>query len=184
MRFAPVAAVFLPLALACDGGLKPEPASTDCRVGICGTVHFRGALPDSTDYVRVVVYAFVPRTALELTAFAGFSDPLPVGADSAFYTCCITRLPPGPYGWVLVVWKKVGALDVNTAPALLREAGAYLDPADSTSFGTVVVPASGGVGGIDMVADFGRMRSISDFFPPAAAAPPAGAPSPPPAPRR
>jgi hypothetical protein len=66
---------------------------------------------------------------------------------------------------VLVVWKKLGVLNANTAPALLREAGAYLDPADTTRFGTVVVRGGTGAGGVDMVADFGKMRSISDFFP-------------------
>lgn len=171
MRLRDAVAVLIPLALGCDGGLKPETASTNCPAGICGSIHFRGAVPDSTDYVRVVVYAFVPRTATELTAFAGFSDPLPLGADSAFYSCCITRLPPGPYGWVLVVWKKVGTLDVTTAPALLREMGAYLDPTDTTRFGTVVVPSGGGAGGVNIVADYGRMRSISDFFPTAVAQP-------------
>ncbi len=165
MRFRAAAALLASLVLACDGGLKPEPATTNCPAGVCGVVHFRGAVPDSTDYVRVVVYAFVPTTAAELTAFAGFSDPLPLGGDSAFYSCCITPLQPGTYGWILVVWKKLGVLDVTTAPDLLREAGIYFDPSDSTRFGTVAVPANGGVGGIDMVADFGKMRSISDFFP-------------------
>jgi hypothetical protein len=165
LRLAAAAAALAPLALSCDGGLKPEIASADCPVGICGVVHFRGAVPDSTDYVRVLVYATIPQSAAELINFVGFSDPLPLGTDSAHYTCCITRLPPGPYGWVLVVWKKLGILDPNSAPTLLREAGAYLDPADTTRFGTVVVPSSAGAGGIDMVADFGRMRSISDFFP-------------------
>ncbi len=161
------AAPLLTLLVACDAGLKPEPASANCATGICGVVRFRGAVPDSTDYVRVVVYAFVPTSAAELTAFAGFSDPLPLGGDSAFYSCCVLPLPPGQYGWVLVVWKKQSdsALSVTTAPALLREAGIYYDPADSTKFGTVVVSAGGGVGGVDMVADFGKMRSISDFFP-------------------
>jgi hypothetical protein len=166
MRFLPAAAAVLaPLVLSCDGGLNPEIASTNCPVGICGVVHFRGAVPDSTDYVRVLVYATVPQSVTELISFAGFSDPLPLGTDSAVYSCCIGRLPPGSYQWVLVVWKKIGILDANTAPALLREAGAYLDPADTTRFGTVVVPGSGGAGGIDMVADYGKMRSISDFFP-------------------
>jgi hypothetical protein len=159
------AALLAPLVLSCDGGLKPEIASTNCPVGICGVVHFRGAVPDSTDYVRVLVYASIPQSAAELTNFVGFSDPLPLGTDSASYTCCITSLPPGPYGWVLVVWKKVGILTPTTAPALLREAGAYLDPSDTTRFGTVVVPTSAGVGSVDMIADYGKMRSISDFFP-------------------
>jgi hypothetical protein len=167
MRLVVAAALLLPLVLGCDGGLKPEGG---CPGSICGTIHFRGAVPDSTEWVRVVVYASVPRNASELTAFAGFSDVLPLGVDSAFYSCCITALPPQPYGWVLVVWKKLGALDVSTAPVLLRELGAYQDPADTTRFGTVVVPSGGQIRAIDMVADFGKMRSISDFFPPAGVA--------------
>lgn len=171
MRFPFLAAALVLLAVSCDGGLQPQVSSTSCAVGICGVVHFRGAVPESTDYVRVVVYDSVPRTLDGLIAFAGFSDPLPLGPDSATYSCCITALRPGSYGWVLVVWKKVGTLDVTTAPALLREMGAYLDPTDTTRFGTVVVPSGGGAGGVNIVADYGRMRSISDFFPTAVAQP-------------
>jgi hypothetical protein len=166
MRFS--AAALLVVVLSCDGGLAPQLPSTSCAVGICGVVHFRGAVPDSTDYVRVVVYDSIPRSLAQLTSFAGFSDPLPLGPDSAPYACCITTLPPGSYAWVLVIWKKIGALDLTTAPALLEEAGSYLNPADTTQLGVVTVPAAGGVGGVDIVADFGRLRSISTFFPPAA----------------
>ncbi len=170
MRISAAAAVLLPLALACDGGLQPEVTSTSCTVGICGVVHFRGAVPDSTDYVRVIVYQAVPDSLDQLTSFAGVSDPLPLSPDSARYTCCITPLPPGAYAWVLVVWKKLGVLDINSAPALLMAAGSYLDPADTTQLGVVTVPASGGVGGVNIVADFGQLQSLGAFFPPAARA--------------
>ena len=169
MRFS-AAALLVLLVPSCDGGLTPQITTTTCAVGICGVVRFRGAVPDSTDYVRVVVYDSIPRSLGQLTSFAGFSDPLPLGPDSARYTCCITALPPGSYAWVLVVWKKVGALDATTAPALLQQAGSYLNPADTTQLGAVTVPATGGVGGVNMVADFGRLRSISSFFPPAVVA--------------
>ena len=169
MRFS-AAALLVISVVSCDGGLTPQITSTTCTVGICGVVRFRGAVPDSTDYVRVVVYDSIPRNVSQLAAFAGFSDPLPLGPDSARYTCCITVLPPGPYAWVLVVWKKIGALDVTTAPALLQEAGSYLNPADTTQLGVVTVSATGGVGGVNMVADFGHLRSISSFFPPAVVA--------------
>ena len=145
MRFS-AAALLVPLVLSCDGGLAPQVASTTCPVGICGVVHFRGAVPDSTDYVRVVVYDSIPRTLTQVSSFAGLSDPLPLGPDSTRYTCCITPLPPGSYAWVLVVWKKVGPLDVNSAPALLEEAGSYLNPADTAQLGVVTVSASSGVG--------------------------------------
>jgi hypothetical protein len=165
MRLQSLVALLLPLALGCDGGLQPDYASTYCPTGICGTIHFRGAVPDSTEWVRVVVYAAIPASASQLTSFAGFSDVLPLGADSARYSCCLLPLASGTYAWVIVVWKKLGALDVTTAPALLFEMGAYQDPADTTRFGSVVVPSGGGIGGIDLVADYGKLRSISDFFP-------------------
>ncbi len=171
MRFSAAAAVPLLLALGCDGGLHPVPSSTACTAGICGVVHFLGAVPDSTDYVRVVVYQTIPDSLDQITSFAGFSDPLPLGPDSAQYTCCITPLAPGAYAWVLVVWKKLGALDVNSAPSLLMAAGSFLNPADTTKLGSVTVPAAGGTPGIDIVADFGQLRSISAFFPPAASPP-------------
>jgi hypothetical protein len=167
-RFGAVLAACL--ALGCDAGLRPSYPAGYCASGICGTVRFSGVLPDSTDYVRVVAYANVPTTIAELTGFAGFSDPLPLHADSAHYTCCITPLPAGTYRWVLVVWKKIGPLSPTNATDLLREAGSYLDPADTTRFGVVAVPASGGVSGVDIVADYGHLHSISDYFPPAAAA--------------
>lgn len=170
MRARIATLVVAALALGCDAGLKPEYPAGICTSGICGTIRFAGALPDSTDYVRVVVYADVPTSVNGLTAFAGLSDPLPLHTDSAHYTCCITRLPAGTYRWVLVVWKKVGVLTPANAADLLREAGSYRDPADTTRFGAVVVPATGGIGGIDIVADYGHLHSISDYFPTAGAA--------------
>lgn len=170
MRFSAAPAVLLVLALGCDGGLQPETASASCTSGICGVVHLLGAVPDSTDYVRVVVYQTVPDSLDQVIAFAGFSDPLPLGPDSARYTCCITPLAPGAYAWVLVVWKKIGVLDVPSAPALLMVAGSYPDPADTTKLGAVTVPASGGTAGVNIVANFGRLQSISAYVPPAAVA--------------
>ena len=168
MRSQAAAALLALVAATCDGGLKPEPSTSYCGAGICGTVHFIGAVPDSTDWVRVVVYAAVPDSIGQLTQFAGFSDALPPAADTAPYACCITQLAPGAYGWVLVVWKKVGILTTSSAPALLREGGASLDPSVTTRFGAGVGPPTSGASGIDMVADYGHMRRISDFFPAAA----------------
>jgi hypothetical protein len=168
MRFPAAAAVLVLCALGCDAGLEPELPSTACPSGICGVVHFLGAVPESTDYVRVAVYQTVPDSLDQLLSFAGFSDPLPLGPDSAIYRCCITPLAPGTYAWVLVVWKQLGPLDATSAPALLRVAGSYFDPADTTRLGAVTVAAAGGTGSIDIVADFGKMRSLSDFVPPPA----------------
>jgi hypothetical protein len=178
-RFSLACALVVVAGTACDGGLEPEAGSGPCPAGICGVVSFAGAVPESTDYVRVVVYRDFPTSIEQLTGFAGFSDPLPLGTDSARYRCCIFTLEPGSYAWVLVVWKKLGELNLTTAPDLLREIGSYLDASDTTRFGTVVVPASSGADGVNISADFGRMRSIADLFPPATASAPAPRPRPP-----
>lgn len=156
--------------LGCREGLKPVPAENTCPTlpGFCGTVTFHGTVPDSTDWVRVVAYALVPRTATELFGFAGFSEPIPTASDSAFYTCCLLPLGPGTYEWVLVAWKKAGELDTMTAVDLLREIGSYRDPSDSTRLAAVTIVPGRGTSGVDIRADFSRMRSVSDFFPPAA----------------
>lgn len=154
--------------LACNGGLEPI---TRCApvAQICGSLTFRGTVPDSTEWVRVVAYRIMPTTRTELFTFSGPSDPLPYRNPSAEY-----RLPlsPGTYAWVLAVWKKLGTLapDGSNAEDLLREAGSYLDPADPTRFGPVTVPASGKTG-INIVVDFDNMHRVSDFFPPAGARP-------------
>jgi len=163
MRFPAAAAVLVLCALGCDAGLRPEAPTLACPAGICGVVHFLGAVPDSTDYVRVAVYRTIPDSLDDLLSFAGFSDPLPLGPDSAIYQCCVTPLAPGTYAWVLVVWKDVGALDAATAPALLRAIGSY--GTGGAAMSAVTVPAGGGAGGVDIVADFGKMRSLGDFLP-------------------
>jgi hypothetical protein len=175
-RFSLACALAVVAGLGCDGGLEPETSAGSCPTGICGVVRFQGAVPESTDYVRVVVYRDFPATIEQLTAFAGFSDPLPLGTDSVRYRCCIFNLEPGPYAWVLVVWKKLGELNLATAPDLLREIGSYLDAADTSRFGTVVVPPSSGADGVNISADFGRMRSIADLFPPATSRAPSARP--------
>ncbi|HEY6784585.1 MAG TPA: hypothetical protein VI159_06505, partial [Gemmatimonadales bacterium] len=55
--------------------------------------------------------------------------------------------------------------DTASADALLREAGYYRDPADTTKPGVVTVH-SAGTGGVDFVVDFNNMHSVSYFFPP------------------
>jgi hypothetical protein len=64
---------------------------------------------------------------------------------------------------VLAAWKKQGALSQQNADTLLREAGYYKNPADTTQAGVVVV--NGAATGIDFVVDFTNMHPVSYYFP-------------------
>jgi hypothetical protein len=158
----PVLGVLAAAVLACDGGLEPL---TDCAAvaQICGTITFTGTIPDSTEWVRVVAYRTRPTAPQGLFTFNGPSDALPYGNPTAEYRL---SLPAGTYEWVLAVWKKIGTLnpDGSNADSLLKEAGSYRDPADTSQLGIVVVPATG-VRSVDILVDFDNMRSVSDFFP-------------------
>jgi hypothetical protein len=151
--------------LACDEGLLPQTACPAGFVGICGTVTFRGAVPDSTDVVYVVAYATFPANQGALFTFQPLSPPT-LRLDSASraapqaYTLA---LPAGTYHWVLAAWKKLGTLSPQNADSLLREAGYYRDPADTTKIGTVVV--AGAATGVDFTVDFTNMHPVSFYFP-------------------
>ncbi|HXF96610.1 MAG TPA: hypothetical protein VNI61_10985 [Gemmatimonadales bacterium] len=162
-------APWLPLLaalLACDGGLQPAPEPSACPpgfVGICGTVRFRGSVPDNTDDVYVVAYPSFPQSPDDLFTFRPAIPPqLPLGDSIAFY---LLPLEPGRYEWVLAVWKMAGTLTVETADSLLREAGFYRDPTDTTRPGVVGVPVGASADSIDFVVDFTNMRRVSDWFP-------------------
>jgi hypothetical protein len=152
-------------ALACDDGLVPQPLCPPGFVGICGRVRFRGPVPDSTDVVYIVAYATFPASQSDLFTFQPQSPPS-LHLDSAArattqpYTL---KLPAGTYHWVLAAWKKLGVLTPQDADSLLREAGFYRDPADTSQAGTVVV--SGATTGVDFVVDFTNMHPVSFYFP-------------------
>ena len=163
--------VCLGLTLTCNDGLQPLAAPTACPrdlVGICGTVTFRGAVPESTDAVFIVAYPQFPRSRNDLFSFqpALPLQPLPLAGPpgpppSTFYT---VTLPNGRYEWVLAVWKKLGTITVANADSLLREAGSYRDRADTTRFGVVVVNGTG-TDSINIVVDFRNMHPVSFYFP-------------------
>ena len=152
--------------LGCDNGLTPR------LVGIRGTVTFNGALPDSTDVVYVVAYATFPTSQAELFSFQPLPPPtlLLDSASRATPQPYQVPLPCGTYHWVLAAWKKQGALSPANADSLLREAGYYRDPADTTQPGVVTV--NGAVtDSIDFLVDFTNMHPVSFYFPPLAARP-------------
>lgn len=161
--------------LACDGGLQPVLEPRTCppgHVGICGTVRFRGDVPDSTQAVYVIAYDTFPDSREDLFKFhPSFVrlQPLPLSDTAAFF---IVPLDSGRYEWVLAVWVKVGFALVN-ADTHLFEAGYYRDPADPDTAGVVVVPPGASADSIDFVVDYADMRPVSFWFPaPAPAARP------------
>lgn len=153
------------MSLACDEGLKPQTVCPAGFRGICGTVTFRGALPESTDVVYVVAYATFPQSQSDLFTFQPVPPPT-LSLDSAARATAqpyALPLPNGTYHWVLAAWKKQGALSQQNADSLLREAGYYKNSADTTQAGTVVV--NGTAPGVDFVVDFTNMHPVSYYFP-------------------
>jgi hypothetical protein len=147
----------------CSGGLEPEPICAPTLVGVCGTLRFRGAIPDSTDNVFIAAYATLPQTCDDL-----IFNRQPFIPGSVPYTDSVAaysvELSPGGYEWVLAVWKKVGSLTLSPADtALLRVAGYYRDATDTTQPGAVTVPSAASAGDIDFVVDFDHLRPATDF---------------------
>jgi hypothetical protein len=143
--------------------LEPEPICAPGLVGACGTLRFRGAIPDSTDNVFIAAYANFPQTCTDL-----INNRRPVLPGSVPYTDSVAAysvpLDPGPYHWLVAVWKKIGTLTLSPADtALLRVAGYYRDPSDSTQVGVLTVPAGAAAGDIDFVANFDSLRPATDF---------------------
>ena len=158
--------------LGCDDGLTPQSTCPVGFVGICGSVTFRGTLPESTDVVYIVAYPTFPTSQGELFTFQPLSPPR-LSLDSAARANpqpYQLPLPNGSYAWVLAAWKKIGVLSLATADSLLREAGYYRNPADTTRPGIVVVSGAG-TDAIDFVVDFTNMHPVSFYFPPLAARP-------------
>ena len=148
---------------ACGGGLEPEPICAPTLVGLCGTLRFRGTVPDSTDNVFIAAYVTLPQTCTDL-----INNRRPIVPGSVPYTDTAAAyglaLDPGTYHWVVAVWKKVGNLTVSPQDTtLLRVAGYFRSPADSTQPGTVTVPTGAAAGDIDFVANFDSLRPATDF---------------------
>jgi len=163
LRPAAVLVAALAAALACDAGLEPEPICARGLIGVCGTIRFSGAIPDSTDNVFVATYVSFPQTCNDL-----IFNRQPFIPSSVPYTDSVTlysvSLPPDQYEWVLAVWKKVGQLTLTASDtALLRVAGYYRNPADSTQPGTITIPNGGVADGIDFRVNFDSLRPATDF---------------------
>ena len=163
VRLTVPAVAALAVVAACDAGLAPEPICAPQLIGLCGTIHFRGTIPDSTDQVFVAAYVTFPQTCTDLINNRRPVIPgaVPYTDSAAAYSIALT---PGTYHWVLAVWKKLGTLHLSAADTtLLRVAGYYRNPADSSLPGVVTVPAVGAAGDIDFVVNFDSLRPATHF---------------------
>ena len=148
---------------ACGRGLEPEPICAPDLVGLCGTLRFRGTVPDSTDAVFIAAYLTVPQTCNDL-----INNRRPIVPGSVPYTdsaaAYSVALDPGTYHWIVAVWKKLGTLTISPQDtALLRVAGYYRNPVDSTQRGVVPISSGPAAGGIDFVVNFDSLRPATDF---------------------
>lgn len=159
------AALAAAAALACNEGLRPSAACA----GICGTVTYRGSLPDSlkdsTAAVLIVAFATFPATPADLL---NFQPPIPAFVDTGGPPRrYVLQVPDGTYEWVVAVWEKKGTLGAGNADSLLREVGFYRDGSDTTSHGSGIVHVTAaGADSINLAIDFTKMHRICDYFPP------------------
>jgi hypothetical protein len=163
LRLAAVCVAVLAAAMACDAGLEPEPICARGLVGVCGTIRFSGTIPDSTDNVFVAAYVNFPQTCNDLifNRQPFIPSSVPYSDSVALYSI---ELLSGPYEWVLAVWKKVGNLTLTANDTtLLRVAGYYRNPADSTQPGIVTVPSNGAAGTVDFTVNFDSLKPATDF---------------------
>src|SRR6266566_4983590 len=112
VRIAGVTLAAAAITIACDGGLEPERICPPSLVGLCGTLRFRGTIPDSTDNVFIAAYVTFPQTCNDL-----INNRRPFIPGSVPYTDSAAAygvpLSSGTYQWVLAVWKKVGTLTLT-----------------------------------------------------------------------
>lgn len=131
-------------------GLKPPTVEQEEKQGsITGSVSFHGAWPDSTEEVRVAVYADFPSQAIDFYKIRAYSDYLPIESSECDYT---VALDPGIYELVMVVLRKQG---VGWGPNCF--AGMYYSPVDTTRHGVITVESGQDIFGIDILVDLSRV---------------------------
>lgn len=128
-----------------DHGLKPtEPEAENEKGSISGTVFFEGSWPDSTEEVRVAVYAGFPTEQMDFYMGA-YSDSLHRWVHQCDYS---VELSPGTYELIMVVLRKQGEF---WSPDCF--AGMYYSPSDSTHHGVVALEKGQNLVDIDISVD-------------------------------
>lgn len=147
-----VAALVGLVGFACTDGLEPVPFQ-----GISGTVRFVGTVPDSTEWVRLVVFRQLPQQPLDLLGFAAFTDTLALSGGNTTY---LLNLDTGDYAWIPLVWKRQ---DAPLAPEALRVIGWYTSgagPFDSPV--PVGVARNAETADVDLTGDFDQLLTAEE----------------------
>src|SRR2546430_17664737 len=107
MRSRVACAALVAAALACNQGLQPNTCP-----GICGTVTFRGTVPESTQAVYVVAYHTFPHSRDSLFTFqppVQSLQQLPLGGVTAPYST--------PVETVRAEWVEAVGVKTRLAPS-------------------------------------------------------------------
>lgn len=137
--------LLLVAAVGCqiDHGLSPPgPEAENEKGSISGTVFFEGSWPDSTEEVRVAVYAGFPTEQMDFYNIKAYSDSLRRWVGHCDYS---VELSPGTYELIMVVLRKQGEF---WSPDCF--AGMYYSPSDSTDHGVVALKKGQALVGIDI----------------------------------
>ena len=151
--------LILSFAASCDDhGLAP-PSPYE---GIAGRITYKGAWPDTTEWVRLAVFKKLPATVLDIPLNPPlFSDTLPRFVDSHDYQLDV---PPGTYEWVVLAWKPLKRLPASDFSGL-DTLGMYAVPGTLDQPRAISVPEEGQLSGVDIEADFARLVPVSPILP-------------------
>jgi len=142
--------------VGCDHGISPKVEPP--RTGFSGKIIFVGSWPNDVYQTRVVAFRETIRTPADFNVLnVGFiSDTIPYGVSEFIYESdknpLIAPQPSAKFNYIVV------AQSIVPNPAPIREhwrvAGIYLDPADSTKYGSVKIEEGIFKRNIDIKVDF------------------------------
>ena len=147
------------LAISCDHGIEPLEAETS---GFSGTVNFISEWPDSVKRSFLVVFKnpLLADSDFVVTNLKFLSTEIPLGVtvhnfsslDSSYIPPEPGPFPAGNYGYVAVVQQSTDVLSLARKDWFVS--GVYYANGDTTQPGTMVIPDSTFVRGIDITVDF------------------------------
>ena len=147
------------LLFSCDHGIEPRGPETS---GFSGTVSFLSSWPDSVKRSFLVVFENPLLSDSDFTIFnlKYLSQEIPLGVSSYSYSSFDSSyIPPEPgpfpsgnYAYVAVVQQSTVVLSLARKDWFVS--GVYYSNGDTTKPGTMIIPDSTFVKGIDIRVDF------------------------------
>jgi len=140
--------------ISCDEGVEPE----EKQVGFIGTITFQGEWPDSIKQSRIVLFqdpllAVGDFNAVNLKFASG---PIPLGVSTYSYNTTAMaeygEVIAGEYAYLAVAQSTSEELSLSRSAWVV--AGVYYVGGNTSTPGTLVVPANTVLEGIDIACDF------------------------------